>query len=118
MNHKIRYINIFVMKDRILIKNTKKTVLKLNQTKFIVTIFIQAFNLKQVLKNVINSQHYEIKKKRCNITKYCSISYFVKTFKYNDLMKAFVVFVRQCRQKNDDINKNDREIYRLKKIFF
>ena len=33
-------------------------------------------------------------------------------------MKAFVVFVRQYRRKNNDINKNDREIYRLKKNFF
>ena len=33
-------------------------------------------------------------------------------------MKAFVVFMQQCRRKNDDINKDDREIYRLKKNFF
>ena len=118
MNHEIRHINMLVMKDRILIENTKRTVLKSNQTKFIVTIFIRALNLKQVLKNIIDSQRYEIKKKECNITKYCSISYFVKTFKCDDLMKIFVVFVRQCRWKNDDINKNDREIYRLKKDFF
>ena len=30
MNHEIRHINIFVMKDRILIENTRKTVLKSN----------------------------------------------------------------------------------------
>ena len=33
-------------------------------------------------------------------------------------MKTFIMFMQQCRRKNDDINKNDREIYRLKKDFF
>ena len=80
-------------------------------------IFIRIFNLKQVLKNIINSQRYEIKKKKCNIIKYCLISYFIKTFKCDNLIKVFVVFVRQCRQKNDDINKDDCEIYRLKRKF-
>ena len=30
MNYKIRHINMFVMKNRILIKNIKKTILKLD----------------------------------------------------------------------------------------
>ena len=33
-------------------------------------------------------------------------------------MKTFVVFMQQYCRKNDDINKDDREIYRLKKNFF
>ena len=40
MNHEIRHINMLVMKDRILIENTKRTALKSDQTEFIVTIFI------------------------------------------------------------------------------
>ena len=46
MNHKIRHINMFIMKNRILIENIKKIILKSDQTKFIVIIFIQTFNLK------------------------------------------------------------------------
>ena len=106
------------MKNWILIENIRKTVLKLNHTKFIVTIFIEALDLKQVLRSVVDSQRYRIKKKKCNITKYCSISYFVKIFKCNNLIKAFIVFIQQCHRKNDDINKDNREIYCLKKDFF
>ena len=50
--------------------------------------------------------------------KYCLILYFVKTFKCDNLIKTFIVFMRQYRRKNDNINKNDNEIYRLKKNFF
>ena len=50
--------------------------------------------------------------------KYCSILYFIKIFKYNDLIKIFVVFRQQFRRKNNDINKNNRKIHYLKKDFF
>ena len=84
------------MKDQILNKNIKRIALKSSQTKFIIMIFIRTFNLKQDLKIVINSQLYKIKKKKCNIMKYYSILYFVKIFKYNNLMKTFVIFMQQC----------------------
>ena len=106
------------MKNRILAKNIKRIFLNSDQTDFIVTIFTRAFKLKQVLKNMTNLQRYEIQKRRCNITKYCSIFHFVKTFKCNNVMKIFIIFVQQYRWKNNDIDKNDCEIYRLKKDFF
>ena len=33
-------------------------------------------------------------------------------------MKTFIIFMQQCHRKNDDIDKNDYKIYRLKNDFF
>ena len=55
---------------------------------------------------------------KCNIRKYCSIFHFTKTFKCDNFIKILIVFIQQCRRKNDDNNKNDCKIYRLKKDSF
>ena len=46
MNYEICHINMLIMKNQILIENIKRTVLKSDQTEFIVTILTRALNLK------------------------------------------------------------------------
>ena len=66
----------------------------------------------------MDSQRYEIKKRKFNIIKYSSISPCAKTFKCIKFIKILVIFVQQWCWKNDNINRNNYKIHRMKKDSF
>jgi len=115
LHHNTQHLNLLVMKDILLYKDTKQSKINKHVLITIITWFSCIFNLHKIQDTLICKQCNQIQETKLNSKLWCHASILIKILNIKKLLDMLTVFMCKC---HNIINKkvvSDKELNKKKK---